>query len=81
MKYLIALTLLVSSLFSEQNLQECVQSPVSKTSVIFTCIHGEYYIEYESTSKRDVKGLRVLYTESDKYKFLKNLKKLPKDLN
>jgi hypothetical protein len=81
MKYLIILTLFVSSLFAIEDLQECVQTPVSKTSVIFTCMHGEYYIEYETTSKRDVKGIRVLYTEADKYKFLKNLKRLPKDIN
>ncbi len=81
MKYIIILILIISSFLKADELQECVQTPVSKTSVIFTCVHGEYYIEYESTSKRDVKGLRVLYTESDKYKFLKNLKRLPKDLN
>jgi glutamine amidotransferase-like uncharacterized protein len=79
MKYLIILTLLVSSLFSSEDLQGCVQTEVSKTSVIFTCMHGEYYIEYESTSKRDVKEIKVLYTKADKYKYIKNFKDFPKD--
>ncbi len=79
MKYIIILTLLISSLLKAEDLQECVQSTVSKTSVIFTCMHGEYYIEYESTSKRDVKEIKVLYTKADKYKYLKGLKHLPKD--
>ncbi|PLY10314.1 MAG: hypothetical protein C0626_04810 [Arcobacter sp.] len=81
MKYIFILTLLVSTLFSADDLQECVQSTVSKTSVIFTCMHGEYYIEYESTSKRDVKEIKILYTKADKYKYLKNLKRLPKDID
>ncbi|WP_428024021.1 hypothetical protein [Arcobacter sp.] len=79
MRYIILITLLISSLFSSEDLQSCVQTEVSKTSVIFTCMHGEYYIEYESTSKRDVKDIKILYTKADKYKYLKNLKNLPKD--
>ena len=79
MRYIILITLLISSLFSSEDLQSCVQTEVSKTSVIFTCMHGEYYIEYESTSKRDVKDIKILYTKADKYKYLKNLKNFPKD--
>jgi len=78
MKYIFLITLLFSSAFSADDLQECVQSVVSKTSVIFTCMHGEYYVEYESTSKRDVKDIKILYTKAEKYKYLKNLTKLPK---
>lgn len=79
MKYIIILILLISSLLKAEDLQECVQSTVSKTSVIFTCMHGEYYIEYESTSKRDVKEIKVLYTKADKYKYIKNFKDFPKN--
>lgn len=79
MKYLIILLLLISSLFSYEDLQSCVQTDVSKTSVIFTCMHGEYYIEYESTAKRDVKNIKILYTKADKYKYMKNYKDFPKN--
>ena len=79
MRYIIFTMLLISSLFSSEDLVGCVQTEVSKTSVIFTCMHGEYYIEYESTSKRDVKEIKVLYTKADKYKYLKNFKDFPKD--
>lgn len=71
MKSIIILSLLfVSSLFSTEDLTTCVQSEVSRTSVIFTCMHGEYYIEYSSSSKREVKNLKVLYTKADKYKYI-----------
>jgi len=79
MKYIIGLLFLVQSLFSSEDLVQCVQSEVSKTSVIFTCMHGEYYVEYEGSSKRDVKELRVLYTKADKYKYLKKLDSKDKD--
>jgi len=60
-----------SKLFSSEDLQACVKTDVSKTSVIFTCMHGEYYVTYTSFSKKDVENLTVLYTKADKYKYLK----------
>ena len=79
MKYIFTIIILVQSLFSAEDLVSCVQTEVSKTSVIFTCMHGEYYVEYENFSKREVRNLRVLYTKADKYKYMKELN--PKDKN
>lgn len=73
-KYFLMMILLVSSLYAEEDLQACVQSEVSKTSVIFTCMHGEYYVEYDSSAKRTVKEIKVLYTKADKYKYLNSIK-------
>lgn len=61
------------------DLQSCVQTEVSKTSVIFTCMHGEYYVTYTSSSKKDVENLTVLYTKADKYKYLKEKEKETKE--
>ena len=65
---------LTVNLFAMEELQSCAKTEVSKTSVILTCMHGEYYVKFESSSKRDVEELRVLYTKADKYKYLKEFK-------
>lgn len=59
------------SSFASENLQACAQTEVSKTSVIFTCMHGEYYVTYTSTTKKDVESIKILYTKADKYKYFK----------
>lgn len=74
-KFIFLLFLPISSLFSAEDLKACVQTEVSKTSVIFTCMHGEYYVTYTSSSKKDVENLTVLYTKADKYKYLKDREK------
>lgn len=78
MKFIIALTVLASSLFAV-DLQPCVATTVSKKSVIFSCAHGEYYVEYGSSSKREVTNLRVLFTSEEKYRYLN--RKLDKEEN
>lgn len=76
----IFLTMLCSFSFLYANdLQSCVQTEVSKTSVIFTCMHGEYYVTYTSSSKKDVENLTVLYTKADKYKYMKENQKENKE--
>lgn len=73
-KYIFLLGLSFTTLFSSEELQTCVQSEVSRTSVIFTCMHGEYYVTYSSFSKKDVESIKILYTKADKYKYLKEQK-------
>lgn len=63
------------ALFAYDDFQQCAKTEVSGTSVIFTCKFGEYYVTYSSSSKRDVENLRILYTEEQKYKYLKKKKK------
>lgn len=72
MKYILLIAFFISTLLSNEDLQSCVQTEVSKTSVIFTCMHGEYYIEYDSSSKKTVKEIKTLYTKADKYKYIKD---------
>lgn len=69
MKVLLGLVVFLSALFAV-DLQPCVKTSVSKKSVIFSCTHGEYYVEYGSSSKRDVESLRVLFTSEEKYRYL-----------
>lgn len=71
MKLFIFSFLFVSSVFSFDELTSCVETKVSKTSVIFTCMHGEYYVKYTSFSKKEVETFKVLYTKADKFKYLK----------
>ncbi len=78
MKILLGLFVFLGSLYAV-NLQPCVKTSISKKSVIFSCTHGEYYVEYSSTSKREVESLRVLFTSEEKYRYLN--KKLDNEEN
>ena len=70
MKRVVLLLIVMATALWSIELRSCVATTVSPKSTIFSCVHGEYYVEYSSSSKREVNNLRVLYTAEEKYRYL-----------